>query len=123
MATKKQHALRFWLNKQGIVCAKGPWPKTKAASLNASIRKWQAIVGWLEEGREVNSCGHCATCALCQYDIVKANGTCTTSCPVGVKTRKGGCYGTPYDDWEDTFEPYEKLAAAKAEVAFLESLR
>ena len=102
--------------------------ETTVNALLGSIEKWQGIV----EG-DVFDSGH-ENCPLCQrfQNTSRPSGVCD-GCPVKKKTGMAMCYGTPYDrwllvepDWSKTDKKYshneKSIAAAKDELAFLESL-
>lgn len=92
--------------------------RTKAA-LEGSIAKWRGI-----SERTVVDEGS-ANCPLCQaFPAINCAG-----CPVATRVGKSGCVGTPYDEWEwyrvsdPAKYPDEAIEVARAELAFLESLR
>lgn len=90
-------------------------------ALEGSIAKWRGIVAAtvMNEGAQ--------NCPLCQ----KFNRTVNVlalpgcqDCPVKMKTGLAGCGGTPYEDYEEAGDDeVEQAKAARAELAFLESLR
>lgn len=88
--------------------------RTTREALECSIDKWKIIVALVSGGYDVSDNGF-MSCGLChKYYDRQCKG-----CPVKLKTGLADCEGTPYDKWHDT----PTLAVAKAELAFLESLR
>ncbi len=98
--------------------------------LALSIQKWEAIVGFLQEGGWVDHDGGMSTCGLCaKYHQQRE--TCK-GCPVREVTGWPGCVGTPYEVWDmiqrrtDTkptaADLNVKLLVAERELAFLKSL-
>lgn len=96
-------------------------------ALEGSIRKWQKIV----DGTQ--GCRGATNCELCQVFLnADAKFPCQ-GCPVRERSGRFGCRGTPYIDWIAEFDWKSKwpryantparLEAAKAELAFLISLR
>lgn len=99
--------------------------KTSAA-LEASIEKWRKIVEGTGADRGVENCALCAV-----FDQYPAG---CFFCPVYERVQHHYCTGTPYTEWAKLFpedrdaidrkaDTPERVAAAKAELAFLESLR
>ena len=97
-----------------------------AVALEDSIIHWRENITLGVEGASIAM----EDCALCQmyYD----RGECT-NCPVRKKTGRKRCNGTPYyeaahylDQWDifgDSDDELMFLECARAELAFLESLR
>ena len=91
-------------------------------ALQGSIKKWEKIVSGkgVDRGTE--------NCPLCAVFLPRCDG-----CPVKERTGRGFCYGSPYDDFSNTFSdtwgesihkadtPKRKRAALK-ELKFLKSL-
>jgi len=98
--------------------------------LALSIQKWEAIVGFLEEGKWVSHDNGMLTCGLCAKYHNQVN-TCA-GCPVRKVTGWPGCVGTPYEEWDmlcrmntkpTAVALNVKLVIAEGELAFLKSLR
>lgn len=91
-------------------------------ALKGSIRKWQRIVAGTGADRGTDNC------PLCAEFLVGLK--CCVGCPVREATALPGCVGTPYQKWGQLFGhayPFratskKKIAAAKAELKFLQSL-
>jgi hypothetical protein len=81
--------------------------------LELSIAKWRCIVNVIERGGNVLDDGGAATSALCV-----SSHTCK-GCPIDTFTNGHCCNYTPYSWWQKS----HSLAAARAELAFLEELR
>jgi len=67
--------------------------KTREA-LRKSIEKWEAIA---RGEREDGGAEDCALCGLFEVDF-EIPSLCS-GCPVAERTGKGGCAGTPYEEW------------------------
>lgn len=105
----------------GTLKAHGEWPKTETQALATSIRKWKAIAQHVKlHERKVEWGVQDKTCALCQLYVIPT-GYCD-GCPVAEAGHEG-CYGTPFADYEDATDWRIAYAQARAEVAFLETLR
>lgn len=93
-------------------------------ALRASIESWQHTADGHYE--DFHGAEHCPLCRLFPGDEDKPCG----ECPIDKATKGDGCSGTPYYVWCDAYEDWgagggsaeEILSAAKAEVAFLQSL-
>lgn len=106
----------FSCGSSGQRCVQVDPPLTgdESDSLELSIAKWRFIVGVLEIGRTIDICGGTDTCALCAIT------ECCSQCIVITHgDGEPGCSDTPYDNWRAD----KSLESAKAELAFLESLR
>jgi len=103
----------------GILRVTPPLTGEEDDLLGLSIQKWESIVALLEAGEYVQACGGRRTCALCpRYRENKC-----ANCPINIAGHPY-CDDTPYCNFEDNATGVEeKLAAAKAEVEFLKSLR
>lgn len=99
-------------------------------ALKGSIEKWQRIVVSTGVDKGAKNCPLCNL--FYRRDDLNVNDNCC-GCPVAEKTGKKFCINTPYDDWVDYQERQspsnsgradtsERLIAARAELAFLESL-
>jgi hypothetical protein len=98
-------------------------------ALEGSIAKWAAIVGGTGEDNGVDNCPLCDLFINGDDDDSDCEG-----CPVALKVKERGCYGTPYTDWASHQRKgyemmpwkaatlYEK-GLARAELEFLKSLR
>jgi hypothetical protein len=112
-----------------------------AEALEASIQHWRENVEAVSF--DDTAIGPTA-CALCQIFWTKPREQQCVGCPVMMKTGKMGCVSTPYEIAEEAWEEWEDVAvtylestspqqrndaksafliAARAELAFLESLR
>ena len=91
---------------------------TEKNALALSIKKWQFIVAWLKEAKKQVWDGCYSTCALCR----NSDSECT-GCLVAQRTGEQGCEGTPYWDYATSKNLSKAMEAAKAELAFLKSLR
>ena len=115
---------RFYLDEEGVLQANPPITNREDDPLGLSIEKWEAIVRLLEAGERVANDGATKTCALCRvYSLlVNCNG-----CPVRKRTGFSYCWETPYEEWckqaQGDLDPGAMLAAARAELDFLKSLR
>lgn len=107
----------FELENDWIIVRTSPLPATIPEALEHSINKWEFIEeavrtqfpDWPYDGAG-------STCALCGVAV-----TCG-HCPVGIAGHRG-CAGTPFSQYCEARSPEEALRAAKAEIAFLKSLR
>ena len=98
---------------------------TKEELLEAAISKWNLIVETMEGGeqRPIHDGGG-DTCALCAeyWDWNECTG-----CPVSEVDTSNRCGGSPYATYKSAVNEGEdfqsRLAAAQAELAFLEGLR
>ena len=97
----------------GVVVRGKDYPKkiTKKNALALSVAKWKFMVTQKEPLPDDGGADTCALCHAYQDDC----STCTV-CPVKQKTGHGLCWGSPYIDAFD-------LLGAKAELAFLQSLK
>jgi hypothetical protein len=84
------------------------------AALRGSIAKWQAIVDGTGEDNGAENC------PLCQ--MFRTDKNLCTGCPVAEKTGRPFCWGSPYRDFVESESDKDALIAAKAELAFLQSL-
>lgn len=99
--------------------------------LELSIEKWRDIIDGT--GKDLSD----QNCALCEKNSFPHKSNCD-GCPVKEKTGENWCLGTPYIEYTNQMDNLEyksltaalkktikkeALKAAKAEVAFLESLR
>jgi len=69
-------------------------------ALKSSIKKWEAIARG--EGQD-DGAFNCALCQLFHPDFapcVDCSMCGCLLCPVGKRTGKSGCRGTPYEEWE-----------------------
>lgn len=93
--------------RDGILCVTPLLTGNEPDPLGLSIKKWEAIVEAVERRVQVESDGGADTCGLCM-----SYRSCH-KCPANP------CGTTPYCWWERS----KSLAAAQAELAFLEELR
>lgn len=98
------------------------WPQDDRGALQAAIAKWQAIAAW-HQGQPSDYAYplrgvHGSTCALCKLHIKSG----CILCPVMTRTGKSGCERTPYWYYVKAEDGSDLLAAALAEVEFLQSL-
>jgi len=99
----------------GVVLVSPPFVGDEPNALELSIAKWRFIVGAMEAGNTVVSCGGSRTCALCRRALFRC-----CDCPVVVRGgSEESCLDTPYT----AFEADPTLENAQAELEFLESLR
>ena len=84
--------------------------------LDESIRKWEFVVQWVEENHKRLDEDGINTCALC------ISVGCYT-CPVRARTGKMHCMGSPYYAYWGAAPWQKALEAAKAELAFLKSIK
>jgi hypothetical protein len=84
--------------------------------LQASIMKWEFVVGYLEKNGPgtITSCGGHKTCGLC---VMQDDSFCA-GCPVAIKTERPGCRDTPIVEWEEC----PSIDSARAELKFLQDL-
>jgi hypothetical protein len=94
-----------------------------AEALEASIAKWKRNSRVRNPDRFLIQAEDCPLCALFYMNDC-------TGCPVAMKTGRAVCEGTPYYDAVKAWDVYwyddngkAARAAAREEVAFLESLR
>jgi hypothetical protein len=112
-----------------VIHVDGKWPTTKGKALTESIKKWKALVVYLEENPSAElPMATVDSCALCQlyYDF-STNETWVqskcTGCPVAEKTGQGECLDTPFVSYDISIEHGKGLRAARREVKFLEGLK
>ena len=98
---------------------RGAFPRSKRAALEASIRKWKALVQANKRGKYVEENGG-ATCALCKL-YYNLDDRCA-GCPIA-ELGHAYCLRTPWEKYVNTVNPTVALKHAQAEVKFLESLR
>jgi len=98
---------------------------TKEELLEAAISKWHLIVETMEDGeqRPIQD-GGSDTCALCARYL---DWNECTGCPVSEVDTSNRCGGSPYAAYKSAVNEGEdfqsRLAAAQAELEFLEGLR
>ena len=104
--------------KKGEVVTRGEFPTTRKGAIRESIRKWEFIVNAIEEGKPAPD-SYADFCALCNLYY----GNMCAGCPVSEATGDAYCSSSPHEwytfnarDWRT------KLAAAVAEVEFLQTL-
>jgi len=104
-------------------------PEDDHWALEASIAKWQFVVSNLENPKQLRghalNDGGTATCGLCLLDDYRTADLmewCTT-CAIYKVTGLRGCGNTPYDEYCVANNNEDALEAARAELAFLKSLR
>lgn len=98
-------------------------------ALEGAIKKWKDIInGGIDHGTK-----NCPLCQVFNNDDFGEDLECE-GCPVEQYTGQSGCAGTPYSEWSRlhkygnlsvgyTAVTEDQLAAAKAELLFLEGLR
>ena len=102
----------------GVLKAAGTWASSRKGAIRNSIKKWQAIVGYLEQHKDIPQNVHGSTCNLCVMNSI-INGD---ACPVADMTGLYNCEGTPFNLYIDSETRPEALRAARAEVLFLEAI-
>lgn len=105
--------------------------KTRVA-LEASIKKWEAIVAGTGEDHGADDCALCSLFAFRSEDADGEWRPCL-GCPVRERTGQPGCSGSPYDAWGSTqtledgavwrVHDDASRAAAQKQLDFLKSLR
>lgn len=96
-------------------------------ALNLSIEKWKFLRDYLSDPEHIklpydgagDTCGLCLYCAVCEECPVARSGD---QCSNGDYINDN-CCGTPYTAYKRAQTREDALAAAIAEVAFLESCR
>lgn len=111
----------FELEDNWLVVLTSELPATIPEALEHSIQKWEFIEEvLLRQGNEppyaYPACGATLSCALC--GVISG----CEPCPVKAAGHRG-CRGTPYSDYFDATNHEEALAACRAEIEFLKSLR
>lgn len=89
--------------------------KRMLKALRGSIAKWEKIVAGTGSDMGADNCPLCKTYAPPPQIHCGA-------CPVAAKTGRGECRGTPYSQFRRASSESERHEAAKAELAFLQSL-
>lgn len=111
------------------VVAMGEWPTGREAALAESIRKWEWIVKFLEEGhltkeKFVIPVSDTNSCALCQV-YLERDESCY-GCPVFEKTGGRFCSRSPHAEYVSAAGHRDNdaaLDAARQELAFLKNLQ
>ncbi len=99
--------------------------KATRKALEASIKSWEKHVAAGGGDEDAAECALCArfregkNCRPFECRRKNENGRVLEVCPVAKASGKELCYGTPY--WRWSLNP--NLGDAKAELAFLKSLR
>ena len=96
-------------------------PKTETA-LRQSVEKWRKNSRVRKLGNAKVGAEHCPLCLLFNDYVNPDVGEGCNCCPVKGRTGHAGCVGTPYEDAEGACDEESFRAAAKEELAFLESL-
>jgi hypothetical protein len=105
---------------------RGPaWPGSIASSeaaLDMSIAKWETVVDYIERTGKLLYDGQADTCGLCEMYFGKH----CQGCIVAEATNVAYCASTPFVKYKEALAQgnvVEGLAAARAELAFLKSLK
>lgn len=109
----------FYLN--GIVLkATFPHEPNEEVALDWSILKWESLVTFIQETKEIVDDNGCRTCSLCwEY----ADNSYCGGCPVARKTGYYGCDNTPHSQYIKTTTWQGALIHAQSELDFLKSLK
>jgi hypothetical protein len=115
--------IRFEIRGEELIYT-GRHPETVEDAHKISIRKWETIVAYLEEGQsdyiQDNGPYTCGFCMLFWFGDDECR-----ECPVYERTGRLVCSGTPYDAWlyrTRRFSDGDNLTIAKEELEFLKSL-
>jgi len=110
-----------WVRRH-IVRRTSPMPSTIAEALEHSIQKWEFIERAIMDDPSPTwpLDGGLESCALCSMEVYPTSAC--DACPVGLAGHRG-CDSTPYQDYNHADTVKEALAACRAEIAFLKSMR
>jgi hypothetical protein len=100
--------------------------ETDIKATKESLKKWKINVAILEDGTTQGVETGAQSCPLCRlYNTRGIGDRCSTECPIGIRTNRSGCAGTPYDGISNYLHKndVERMAeSARNEVLFLKEI-